>query len=293
MRLPGFLIIGGMKCGTTSLFFDLAANPAIFTPDDKEPSDLTSDRVLTREGTRRYERLFRRARGDQVCGEASTGYAKLPDVRGVPRRARRLLPGARIIYLVREPVSRAVSHHYHLLIAGSVDGDIDRAVRSDSGLIDYSLYAMQIRPWIDAFGEERVRIVRFEDYVARRRETVAEISRFLGVEPRTEAIRADQVHNRGGERRVPGGLAWRLSRRGLYQSWIRPWLPLSARVGLRRLTMPEAPPPPAPPSPATVEYIQERVRDDTAELQRLAGWREPPWDFEAVRRRYGVDPART
>ena len=287
MRLPDFLIIGGMKCGTTSLFFDLGLNPAVFLPADKEPHDLAGDGVLTRAGRRKYARLFRGARRDQICGEASTGYSKLPDVGGVPARAKRLLPQARIVYLVREPVARAISHHYHALINGTVEADIDRAVRDQPSLIDYGRYAMQARPWIEAFGENRVYVVRFESYVRDRRRVVAELSRFLGVEPRTEAIQVDRVHNVAGERRAPWGAAWRFSRRGFYRSWIRPWLPRGARRGLRRMSMPKPPPRPAPPSAETVAYIQERVRDDATELQRILRAPEPLWDFAKVRRRYG------
>jgi hypothetical protein len=286
MRLPDFLLIGGMKCGTTSLFFDLGVNPAVFLPDDKEPHDLVSDRVLTPAGKRQYGRLFRGARADQICGEASTGYTKLPDTRGVPRRARRLQGQPRVTSLVREPVSRAVSHHYHLLVNGRVDPDIDRAVRTCSPLIDYGLYAMQIRPWIEELGEDRISIVRFESYVADRRRTVAELSRFLGVEPRTAAIQTDRVRNIGGERRVPAGIGWRFSRGGLYRSWIRPRLPRSVRDRLRRLSMRPAPPRPAPPSPATVDYILDRVGEDVAALQALMGAAGPLWDFDAVRRHY-------
>lgn len=49
-RLPDFLVIGAMKAGTTSLFFDLSANPAIFFPEDKEPHRLANDRALTSAG---------------------------------------------------------------------------------------------------------------------------------------------------------------------------------------------------------------------------------------------------
>ncbi len=286
MRLPDFLIIGGMKCGTTSLFFDLGLNPGIFLPDDKEPHDLVSDHVLTRAGRKSYGRLFRGARGGQICGEASTGYSKLPDVAGVPRRARRLLGRPRVIYLVREPVARAVSHHYHLLVNGEVGADVNHAARTCPSLVDYGRYAMQIRPWIEELGEDRVSIVRFESYVADRRRTVAELSRFLGVEPRTEAIQVDRIRNVAGDRRVRGGAAWRFSRRGLYRRWLRPWLPRSARDRLRRLGMPPPPPRPAPPAPATVDYILDRVEGDAAALWELMGAAGPLWDFEAVRRRY-------
>ena len=50
MALPHFLIIGAMKAGTTSLFMDMSANPAVFIPAEKEPHCLCEDRVLTPRG---------------------------------------------------------------------------------------------------------------------------------------------------------------------------------------------------------------------------------------------------
>ncbi len=128
--------------------------------------------------------------------------------------------------------------------------------------------------------------MRFESYVRDRRATVAEVCRFLGLEPHPERIRVDRVYNRAGDRRVPGGAAWRLSRNRLYRSGIRPWLSRRARAALRGLTMPAPPPPPPPPSRATVDYILERVREDAAELQEIVGASRPLWDFAEVRRRY-------
>ncbi len=54
MRLSDFLIIGPQKAGTTTLYRDLLANPAIFLPIDKEPGNLREDGVLTVAGRSAY-----------------------------------------------------------------------------------------------------------------------------------------------------------------------------------------------------------------------------------------------
>lgn len=288
-RFPDFLIIGAMKSGTTSLFFDLDSHPSIFLPADKEPQDLAADHVLTPRGRRRYARRFVAARPGQVCGEASTGYTKLPDVQGVPERALHTCgDGVKAIYLVREPVSRTLSQHFHELTAGTTHPDVDVAVRTDHRLIAYSRYAMQIRPWIDALGRDNVRIVGFETYVKERRATVGELQRFLGVEPRPELVDADVVFNPAGRAPAPRGVAWRFSRGRLYRALLRPLLSRSARWVLRDLLMPPAPDRPAPPTLVTVDYILDRVRDDVEELGRILGGAEPLWDLAAVRRRYAT-----
>ncbi len=127
MRLPDFLIIGAQKAGTTTLYRDLLANPAIFLPIDKEPGNLCEDDLLTDTGRSAYARHFANASTDQLCGEATTSHTKRPDVLGVPARARRLLGDKlKVIYLVREPISRIISHHHHELTSSEVTCGISR-----------------------------------------------------------------------------------------------------------------------------------------------------------------------
>jgi len=67
---------------------------------------------------------FAAARADELCGDASTYYTMLPVHPGVAARAVSMLPaGFRVIYVVREPVSRTISHHYHEHTAGRAGAD--------------------------------------------------------------------------------------------------------------------------------------------------------------------------
>lgn len=287
MRLPGFLVIGAMKAGTTSLYADLDAQPAVFMPEDKEPDSLVDDAVLTAAGRAGYASLFRDAAPEQLCGEASTAYSKLPVFPGVPRRARRLLgAGLKVIYLVREPVARVISQHYHELAGATVDPDVDVAVRRTPRLVDYSRYAMQIEPWIDELGEANVRIVRFESYVADRPGTVAALLGFLGLPATAEPVDSKRVFNPSALARARRGPAFRFSRSAFYRRLIRPWLSRPVRSRLRLGTLPKAPPKPPPPRLDTVDYILERVAGDAERVARLAGWDRPMWDLAEVRRRW-------
>ena len=82
----------------------------------------------------------------------------LPDHQGVAQRAARFLSKeTQIVYLVREPVSRAISHHRHMNAwhgPGKMNADIDASAQEHSSLVDYSCYATQLEPWRDAFGDE-------------------------------------------------------------------------------------------------------------------------------------------
>jgi len=284
---PDFLIIGAMKAGTTSLYHDLGSNPAIFFPHDKEPESLLRDDVMTARGRQEYAGLFAGARIDQVSGEASTSYSKLPTYAGVPRRARQLLgPGLRVIYLIREPVARLLSHHDHSSVSGGMPRDVDTAVQECPELIAYSRYAMQIEPWLDTFGESQVRVVAFERYVRDRLAVTTELSEFLGVAPRPDLVHADCVYNRSEGKPVLTS-AWRVVRDSWpYRELLRPILPRALVRAAYRCLLPKAPPRPAPPTAETVRLIIDRLREDIDRLPRILGLGRPPWDMEQVLARY-------
>lgn len=280
MRLPDFLIIGAMKAGTTSLYRDLLANPAVFMPHDKEPNSLTGDDVLTDAGRSKYARLFDRAGPHQVCGEASTTYTQLPDITGVPARARKLLgERVRLIYLVRHPVERAISHHHHILAGGHTNQGFDEALKHWPRFIDYSLYAMQVKAWLEHFPRENLLIVLFERYIRERRATVESISRFLGVPADCSAIDADAAHNRTEGKPVAPGWARLLHDNVLYKRLVRDMLPTATRERLKRLVSRRAPARPPPPSLDVIRVMLDAFRPDAFELARLMGLSEPPWDL--------------
>lgn len=287
-KLPDFLIIGAMKAGTTTLFMDLAQHPGVYLPPSKEPQCLDHDRVLTAEGLVAYAAYYAGARPGQLLGDASTGYTKLPTLPGVPRRAMEVLgQGVKLIYIVREPIDRIISQHYHEFTAWQVGPDIDEAVRRDSRFVDYSRYAYQLEPWLEVFGREAVEVVRFEDYMADRRGGVAEVMRFLGLEPRVEGLDEDTVYNRSEGKPAPSRFWGGVQMNPLYRSGLKRWIPPKVKARVIRWLLPTAPPRPNPPSPETVEYLLDRLREDLYALPRLLGRDEPLWDEAAMRAKHG------
>lgn len=278
MRLPDFLIIGAMKSGTTGLFLDLCRHPQIFLPSNKEPHSLRDDKVLTPEGQQEYASYYAQAREDQLICDASTGYSKLPDFPGVPERAVKVLsPHFRVIYIVRDPIDRIVSQHYHEFIQGRVPQSIDQAVREDPRFINYSRYAYQIAPWIQAVGNSRVKIVRFEDYVASRQETIAGLCEFLGLSTDLLPPVDTTVHNRADGKPVMNGLWQRVQASGLYQRGIRPLLSLRVRATLQKWLLPAAPGRPAELGEETREWLRGELEDEVQLFTRLAGHSNPLW----------------
>ncbi len=287
MKLPDFLIIGAMKSGTTTLYRDLLTNPAVYMPADKEPGHLCHDEVLTEQGTREYADLFRFAREDQCSGEASTNYSKIPRFNGVPERARKVCgERLRVFYIVREPVARIISHHYHMHAIGMFGPDINEEVRKQSILLDYTRYATQIVPWMDTFGEAQVRPLIFEEYIRHRRETIAEISGELGIAPRPELVDERSAYNRSDRKHGRPKMWQRLWATPVYRRYIQPRLPSGLRDRMRTLLYPKAPPRPAPPTPETVDYLIGELGEEMDRFQRVLGRSEPIWDLREVREKH-------
>ena len=278
LRLPQLLMIGAMKCGTTGVFFDLCRHPGMFLPENKEPHALRLDKVLTPDGLREYAACYERARPDQILCDASTGYSKRPDFPGVVERALQVLPeGFRVIYVVRDPVARIVSHHFHEYIEGRVSADIDEVVRNDPRFLNYSRYGYQLEPWMEAIGPDRIRIVRFEDYTAHRRGTIEQLCEFVGLDPSQLGTIDTTVHNRNDGKPIINSFWRRFQGSAFYRLGVRPLVSLRLRAVLQKLILPKAPSrPPAPPE-ETVAWIRAQLAEDVAHISRRAGRDEPLW----------------
>jgi sulfotransferase family protein len=211
MALPGFLVIGAPKAGTTALHVALADHPDLFMSPIKEPKFFLTDgpppsgggpgdaatyreHVWRRED---YEALFAGAPPGALRGESTPFY--LYD-RLAQRRIRALIPGARLIVILRDPVERAHSNWAHLRSAGLEPvGDFvaacaaqDRRVAAGWAAFWHYLalgrYGEQLDHLFTVFGREQVLIVRYGALVDSPAQTLDRICAFLGV---TEGLVAE------------------------------------------------------------------------------------------------------
>jgi len=278
--LPSFLIIGGMKCGSTTLFRDLDEHPGVYFPLDKEPGNLCDDEVLTERGLDRYAAHFRHAKRGAVCGEASTNYSKRPTYPGVPRRAVEVLgPDLRLIYVMRDPIARFISHHTHDGAQGLLPPDPEAALEREPGLVEYSRYAMQIEPWIEAFGPDRLMAVRFEDYRDDRNAHAARLCAHIGVDPIEGMIDESRVHNRSVAKPVPTG-GWKtLINSPLYRNTVRRFIPRDLKDRMRHALLPKSTFTPDPMPAPLLERLIGVFEQDRSRLRELLGDDAPSWDL--------------
>ena len=175
---PDFVVIGAMKCGTSTLQVQLAAQAGVFMTTPKEPNYFSDDDVFAR-GPDWYAGLFADAPTGALTGEASTHYTKLPTYPETLERMRAALPDLKLVYMIRNPVARAVSHYIHEWTERNADADAEAAFRSNTAFVDYGCYGMQIAPFIEAYGLDNVLLTSLEGVKADPDGEFARIATFL------------------------------------------------------------------------------------------------------------------
>lgn len=185
---PDFLIIGAMKSATSTLHEQLARQPGFFMSTPKEPNFFSDDQIYAR-GFEWYRSLFAGGAEAMFRGESSTHYSKLPTHPHAVERIARHLPHAKLIYVMRHPIDRLVSHYIHDWSERRIDVPIDQAIARHPDLVQYGLYAMQLRPYLTHFGDDRVLPVFFDRLRTQPSQELARVCRFLGYgrEPRWHA----------------------------------------------------------------------------------------------------------
>ena len=206
MALPDFLLIGAPKAGTTALHVALAQHPELHLSRNKEPKFFLTDGPPPTGGGpgdaatyrayiwRRdeYEALFEGAPAGTLCGESTTLYLRDPDAH---RRIAQLIPQAKLIAVVRDPVDRAHSNWMHLRSAGmEAEGDFVRACRLEeqraaagwgpfwryAGL---GRYGEQLEHLFSVVPRDQVLVLRYRQLREEPLETLDRVCTFLGVEP--------------------------------------------------------------------------------------------------------------
>ena len=179
MALPDFVIIGAMKCGTSTLASQLGAQDGIFLSTPKEPNFFSDDEVYA-QGPGWYHGLFDEAPARALLGEASTHYTKLPTYPDTLERFSETLDTPKLIYVIRDPVARAVSHYIHEWTQGVISSDLETALRTHPELVSYGQYAMQLKPWIDCYGTENLLVTSMEAMRHNPQALLDRIGPFLG-----------------------------------------------------------------------------------------------------------------
>jgi len=203
-----------MKAGTTSLYHYLKVHPQVAMPRYKAPEFFVAEANWHR-GVEWYRRQFPPV-GPEVLaiGEASNAYSKYPRFRGVPKRVASLLPDARLLYVVRDPLSRIRSHYQTRVADGSEAEPFGDAVFTDPIYLDYSRYALQVEQYLEHFPREQLLVVTSEDLRESRDATMRRVYEFIGVDPALVPANMDREFYQTKDRATRSPIPLRL-RKGL------------------------------------------------------------------------------
>jgi Sulfotransferase family len=222
--LPNLLVIGAMKSGTSSLHYYLGLHPEIQMSQPKElhffldrgafaPDEL-ADEVTALEEQCNWRRGTDWYRGHfdeetPIRGESSVAYT-YPWYLGTAGRIAEVLPDVRLIYLVRDPVERMASHWETHAQTGREERPLAEALAQvPNRYLAASRYRSALDPFLALFERERILIVDHADLLDRRRATLAEIHRFLEVDPAFWSPAIETMRNRSAGK----GGAYRMAER--------------------------------------------------------------------------------
>ena len=179
--LPNLIVIGAQKCGTSGLHYHLGLHPEISMSKPKELNFFIEERNWPR-GADWYRAHFDASA--KVRGESSPNYTAYPHHLGVPERMHSLVPGARLIYVVRDPLLRIASHWVHNYAKRREKGDLGTTLaHPNTSYLIRSQYHMQLQQFLRFYDRERILVLQQSDFRRQRADTLRTVFRFLGVDP--------------------------------------------------------------------------------------------------------------
>jgi len=186
MPLPNFVIAGAPKSGTSSLWSYVRQHPNVFMPDPKEIAffDYKYDN-----GLEWYRKKFRNHTSEEVIGEATPWYMCDDRAEWVPKRMHEVIPDAKLIFILRDPVDRARSNYWDDFRNGEIQftttfSEFIRAPESRSHtVIKCGEYYKHLRRFEEYFERDQFLILLHKEFRENPIESIQRIYKFLGVDP--------------------------------------------------------------------------------------------------------------
>ncbi|AFZ35723.1 sulfotransferase [Stanieria cyanosphaera PCC 7437] len=191
---PNFIIAGAAKGGTSSLYNYLSHHPQILLPHKKELDFFWKH---YQKGTDWYLAHFPSIsdQPDYLTGEATPNYIRFPVV---AERIYQSFPQVKLIFLLRNPVERTISWHYHKVNHGQINSSLTDAIalelkqlenqdvaklaqagyRNPDNILG-SLYFYQLQPWLELFNREQLLILPSEDLYNNPAQVMEQVFSFL------------------------------------------------------------------------------------------------------------------
>jgi Sulfotransferase family len=292
--LPNLVVIGAQKCGTSALHYYLDLHPEIQMSSPKELRFFYSDKdfdpepFISEPGERRlFSPKPNWRRGIEwyashfsaeapVRGESSATYTS-PWYTGVAPRMAEVLPEAKLVFMVRDPVERIVSDYMHYRSMGEEWRSLPDAVsRPNSIYVARTRYFSVLKPFLERFRRPRIYLATQEDLLRRRRETLRDMFRFLGVDERFWSPRMERLRHPSAGKGRRYRIATQLGRTRLGAPAYR--LPQEAKWAIERAMYGRPSAAERPPlDDALRRRLLEELEPEIAGLEDLTGWDLREW----------------
>jgi len=191
-KWPNFFIIGPPRAGTTSLWEYLKKIPGVYMSPVKEPNyfnpnaDSHGFSTVPIQNKKKYLKLFEDVKDETAIGEASPTYLAEPQA---PYLIHKIIPNARIIIMLRDPVERAFSEYLLMNTLGVLKCSFTELIHSQDRdktyspdpIVECGLYYGKVKRNLDVFGQDQVRCYIFEEFVKDPKKTLKQILDFLNI----------------------------------------------------------------------------------------------------------------
>ena len=191
MTYPNFLVVGGRRSGTTSLYKYLKATDGIFMPDEKYITFFRTDdpKRLTE---KQYLSYYSKVNNEKLIGEVNPTYLDDPTS---PILIKEKIPNAKIIILLRNPIDRTFSDYLHNLTKNDFNISFDDVIKQEHQILKRGLYYEHVKRYYDNFGKKNVGIWFTNDLKNRREDVLLEIFTFLGINTDLPTITNKEYNN--------------------------------------------------------------------------------------------------
>lgn len=275
---PDFLVIGAMKCGTSTICEYFEDHPNAFMVPQAEPN-FFSDEALFAKGTDWYEQqFFRGRRGEQICGEGSNNYSASARFPNTAARIARYRPDIKIIYIVRHPIERIVSAWIQNRSdkGDAVPETLDQAVlQMPEVYLDQSMYWKNISLYREVFPDNQIFVGFMEDLKNSPDTFFSQLCEFLNIAP-VSSVTHKQVNPSRGK--VIPSPAYTLVNRLPFIEHAKKMFPTSIkRVARRALSQKVTDRPEL--TRKVKQEVMRSLRPDTAKFLEMYGKPSDFWSF--------------
>ncbi len=188
--LPNFLIIGAQKSATTFIHMCLAEHPEIYMPSQE--ISYFENPYYYQIPRAQFEKIFIDAYNKKALGIKRPTYLAKPEC---PKRIKDIIPHAKIIAILRNPIERVVSAYFHYINYGFISlkpiekgmpellgGRYRKKYPRAEEIIEFSFYYKNLKRYFDLFNKEQLLILFYKNIMKDKLQQVQNIYRFLKVD---------------------------------------------------------------------------------------------------------------